>query len=231
MLKLWFQQCQTILQAVEARNYNFESIASSASFFDPDLLTLFVHQVQKGQLQPSAIRSLLMWIRRLEQEDSERRRLGMTAVFRLALASSLALSTSLFLERTWVLDLSRNPPALLVLISHALLCAIWLKRLPGHPLATSLEMRLAWTRVWLGEGTQGPWQEKLDNLMNEAWISGRDPSEERRHLLEDWLLLAQDQQEKRQTWAEELFGLVELASSVYFLGTACTLPLLHQLGG
>ncbi len=230
MLKLWFQNCQTILQAVESRNYNLELFISSATFFDPDLLSLFQRQIQKAQLRPSAIRSLLTWMRRLEQEDRVRRRLAMSAVLRLVLGSSLALSTSLILERSWVLDLSRNPPVLLVLISQALLCTIWLKRLPGHPLATSRELRLAWTRAWLGEGTLGPWQEQLDNRMNEAWKSGRDPTDERQQILEDWLLLAKDEQEKRQTWAEELFGLVELGSSVFFLGTACTLPLLHQLG-
>lgn len=230
ILDRWSRDLQFVLKSLESRIYDFGSRVESSPQKDGEIVGAMARILQTGRLHPEAIRSLLTSIRHLQKEDQERRRLGMSVVIRLNLGAFLALLTSLCLEGTWMLDLASNPPAGLVLISLGMICTIWLKRLPAHPLARSSSLQLEMTEAWLGESVAGPWQESMQSLMLGAQTLGRNPSAERRHLLEDWWLEAQSEQEKRLTWAEELFGLVELASSVYFLGTACALPLLHQLG-
>ena len=109
---------------------------------------------------------------------------------------------------------------------------MWLQRLPGHPLAKGapLQLQLQLTEAWLGDATAGPWQQKLEQVTQRGWIQGRDPTESRRQILLDWWHEAEGEQQKQLTWAEELFSIVELASSVYFLGTVCALPLLRHFG-
>ncbi len=230
ILDSWSRDLHFVLKSLEARHYDFRSPAEALAQKDRAILLAMDRILQAGKLHPEAIRCLLTSIRQLLKEDQERRRLGMSVVLRLNLGAFLALLTSLCLEGTWMLDLYRNPPAGLVVISLGIICTIWLKRLPAHPLASSSRLQLQMTEAWLGEAVAGPWQESMQSLLLRAQTLGRNPSAERRHQLEDWWLEAQAEQEKRLTWAEELFGLVELASSVYFLGTACALPLLHQLG-
>jgi hypothetical protein len=112
-----------------------------------------------------------------------------------------------------------------------LILALWLRRLKAHPLTISLALQVNFTKAWLGHSQGGPWHESWTSLEERGKLTGRDVRQDQTQLLEDWLLTGTREQEKHLTWADELFGLVELACSVYFLGTACTLPLLKLWGG
>ncbi|WP_141732044.1 hypothetical protein [Oligoflexus tunisiensis] len=223
-LGLWLQTSQEVLRNLEARQYIWDDA-------DQPLRAVFHTFMRRGRLEPQAIRSLLTQIRTLERADAERRRVGYGAAVRLGLAAALGLGTSLILEGAWFLRLSSNPPALLLLLGDAGLLMLWLSRLKPHPLASSTALQVKFTSAWLGQSQDGPWHETWIKLQQRGQLTGRDLHDEQTQLLEDWLLTGTREQEKRLTLADELFGLVELASSVYFLGTACALPLLKLWGG
>jgi hypothetical protein len=224
-LGLWFEETQRILRCLEARQYPWVGAR------DNPLLDVFHEQMRSGRLQPQTLRLLLTWIRKLEQADAERLRLGYSAALRLGLAAGLGLATSLVIDGSWFLRMTDNPPILLLILGELMILFLWLRRLGAHPLAISTSLQVNFTRAWLGQSQGGPWHETWVKLDERGRVTGRDVRYEKTQLLEDWLLLGSQEQEKRLTWAEELFGLVELASSVYFLGTACTLPLLKLWGG
>ncbi|HYX35544.1 MAG TPA: hypothetical protein VE954_20805 [Oligoflexus sp.] len=224
-LRAWFEETQRVLRCLEARQY-----ALDTEVLTP-LMTLFSAQLRTGRLQPQAIRTLLTWIRTLDRADAERRRVGYGAALRLGLAAGLGLLASLILDGTWFLRLADNPPAMLLIIGDSLILSLWLQRLKAHPLADSTELRVQFTRAFLGQSQGGPWHETWIKIHERGQIMGRDGHDEQIQVLEDWLLSGIQDQEKRLTWADELFGLVELAGSVYFLGTACALPLLKLWGG
>jgi len=223
-LRLWFEETQRVLRCLEARHYDFEGAE------EHPLVAVFREQMRMGRLQPPALRSLLTWIRSLDRADAERRRHGYGAALRLGLAAALGLLTSHILDGTWFLRLESNPPALLLIVGDSLILALWLRRLRAHPLAISTALQVEFTKAWLGQSQRGPWHESWTRLQDRGKLTGRDVSHEQAQLLEDWLLTGTREQEKRLTWADELFGLVELACSVYFLGTACALPLLKLWG-
>jgi hypothetical protein len=224
-LASWSESTQSFLRCLESRQY-----LSPERDADP-LAAVFREQLRSGRLQPQALRTLLTWIHSLERSDGERLRVGYGAALRLGLAAGLGLASSLVLDGSWLLRMADNPPALLLVGGNLLILMIWLRRLPAHPLASSLSLQVNFTRAWLGASQAGPWHEAWGKEQEDARLRGRDPRAEQHRLLEDWLLAESREQEKRLTWADELFGLVELASSVYFLGTACTLPLLKLWGG
>lgn len=224
-LASWSGSTQSFLRCLESREYQ-----SPGPLTDP-LTVVFREQLRSGRLQPQALRTLLTWIHSLERSDGERLRVGYGAALRLGLAAGLGLATSLVLDGSWFLRMADNPPALLLMGGNLLILMLWLRRLPAHPLASSPSLQANFTRAWLGASQAGPWHEAWIRELDHARLRGRDPRTEQMRLLEDWLLSESREQEKRLTWADELFGLVELASSVYFLGTACTLPLLKLWGG
>jgi hypothetical protein len=224
-LRIWFEQTQEILRGLNARQYQDQGMHAQP------LLSVFDEHLRSGRLQPQALRSLLTWIRKLEQADAERLRLGYSAALRLGMAAGLGLGTSLLLDGSWFLRGSDNPALWLLLVGEGMILALWLRRLQAHPLATSMSLQAKFTRAWLGQSRGGPWHETWVKQGERGRVSGRDVRDEQMQLLEDWLIEGSREQEKRLTWADELFGLVELASSVYFLGTACTLPLLKLWGG
>src|SRR6478752_6662803 len=79
-LRQWLELTQDLLRQMEARQYGL--IGPN----DPRV-QVFQHLLQRGRLHPGAIRSLLTWIRRLDQEDASRRRLGYGTAFRFALSA------------------------------------------------------------------------------------------------------------------------------------------------
>lgn len=224
-LRHWFEENQRVLRCLEARQY----YALEGSDADP-LHGVYRQLMRTGLLQPQAIRSLLAWIRKLDQADAERLRVGYGSALRLGLAAGLGLLTSLYLDGAWFLRLADNPPALLLILGETLMLVLWLQRLKAHPLAISTALQANFTMAWLGHSRDGPWHEAWKNLHERGQLTGRDVHEEQRQLLEDWLLMGTLEQEKRLALADDLFGLVELAGSVYFLGTACALPLLKFWG-
>lgn len=224
-LAFWSASTQSFLRCLESRQY-----LSPDGVEDP-LAAAFREQLRSGRVQPQSLRTLLTWIQSLERSDAERLRVGYSAALRLGLAAGLGLATSQVLDGSWFLRMADNPPALLLMGGNVLILMLWLRRLPAHPLATSLSLQVNFTRAWLGASWSGPWHEAWIEAQEDARLRGRDARAEQQRLLEDWLLTESREQEKRLTWADELFGLVELASSVYFLGTACTLPLLKLWGG
>lgn len=224
-LHAWILETQNFLRACESRQY------LGAGKDSGPLTALFQEHLRAGRLQPQALRSLLTWIRTLERADAERQRQGYGAALRLGLAAGLGLATSLVLDGSWFLRMTSNPPALLLILGNLLILMLWLRRLPAHPLASSTTLQVNFTGAWLGQSQGGPWHPTWVKEQERGRLLGRDPRAEQTRILEDWLLQESRDQEKRLTWAEELFGLVELASSVYFLGTACTLPLLKLWGG
>jgi hypothetical protein len=224
-LRIWLEETQRILRGLEARQYQ------AHGEHDHPLRSMFGELLRSGRLQPQALRSLLTWIRKLEQADAERLRLGYGAALRLGIAAGLGLGTSLLLDGTWFLRGADNPAVWLLFAGEGIILAVWLRRLQAHPLAISISLQAKFTRAWLGQSQGGPWHETWVQQEERGRLTGRHIREEQTQLLEDWLLQGSHEQEKRLTWADELFGLVELASSVYFLGTACTLPLLKFWGG
>jgi hypothetical protein len=224
-LASWCKATQDFLCGLESRQY-----LNPEQSHDP-LSAVFEEQLRSGRLQPQSLRTLLIWIRSLERSDAERLRVAYGAALRLGLAAGLGLATSLVLDGSWFLRMTDNPPALFLIVGNMLILMLWLRRLPAHPLASSLSLQVNFTRAWLGASQAGPWHPAWVKEQGHARLRGRDPRAEQNRLLEDWLLRESREQEKRLTWADELFGLVELASSVYFLGTACTLPLLKLWGG
>ncbi len=225
LLQRWIADTQHVLQCLEARRYIEAEEASSP------LRAVFQQQIRSGRLQPQSMRSLLTWMRALERADAERLRVGSSAALRLSLGAAIGLGSSLILDGSWFLQIADNPPAVLLIGGYVLILFLWLRRLPAHPLATSTSLQAKLTSAWLGTSQDGPWHETWVKWEKQGRVTGRDVRYEQIQLLEDWLLQGTQEQEKRLTWAEELFGLVELASSVYFLGTACALPLLNLWGG
>jgi hypothetical protein len=223
-LRLWLEETQNFLRSLEAREY-------LSARFDSPLQRVFHEQLRSGRMQPQSLRSLLTWIRTLERVDAERLRVGYGAVLRLGLAAALGLATSLVLDGSWFLRMADNPPVLLLVAGNVMVLVVWLRRLPAHPLVSSTALQAKFTSAWLGHSQGGPWHETWVKHEERGRATGRDVRYEQTQLLEDWLLLGTREQEKRLTLADELFGLVELASSVYFLGTACALPLLKLWGG
>lgn len=224
-LAFWSASTQSFLRCLESRQYLTVDEAE-----DP-WTAVFREQLRSGRLQPQSLRTLLTWIQSLERSDGERLRVGYGAALRLGMAGGLGLATSLVLDGSWFLRMTDNPPVLLLIGGNLLILMLWLRRLPAHPLASSLSLQVNFTRAWLGASQSGPWHAAWIKVQEDARLRGRDARAEQQRLLEDWLLTESRGQEKRLTWADELFGLVELASSVYFLGTACTLPLLKLWGG
>ncbi len=225
LLRCWTADTQHVLQCLDARRYIEADEAGSP------VRAVFQQLIRSGRLQPQAVRSLLTWIRALERADAERLRVGSSAALRLGLGAAIGLGSSLILDGSWFLRIAHNPPAMLLIGGYVLILILWLRRLPAHPLATSTSLQAKLTSAWLGTSQGGPWHETWVKWEKQGRVTGRDVRYEQIQLLEDWLLQGTQEQEKRLTWAEELFGLVELASSVYFLGTACALPLLNLWGG
>jgi hypothetical protein len=224
-LAAWSACTQSFLRCLESRQY------LSPGGGEEPLAAVFREQLRSGRLQPQALRSLLTWIHSLERRDEERLLVGSGAALRLGLAAGLGLATSLVLDGSWFLRMADNPPALMLIGGNFFVLMLWLRRLPAHPLASSPSLQVNFTRAWLGTSQAGPWHEAWIKEQEHARLRGRDARAEQYRLLEDWLLSESREQEKRLSWADELFGLVELVSSVYFLGTACTLPLLKLWGG
>ena len=110
-LRLWLAEMTNILEALDARAYDLSLLVPRAEPSQLLLIRALQHILAKGHLHPEHVRSLLAHIRRLQQEDQERQRLGLSVVIRLSLGSCLALFTSLALDRTWNIDIQTNPPA------------------------------------------------------------------------------------------------------------------------
>lgn len=221
-LRSWSDTTRVVLEQLAARDYGLTGLRVGP------LPQVFEQLIRTGRLQPARVLTLLTWIRRLDQAEDQRRRQGLGAMIRLGLGAGVGLCTSLWLDHSFFLNLAVNPPALLLIMGQGLIIFFWLQRLKPHPLTQSEHMQAAFTAAWLGQSQEGPWHANWMHLDEQSRLSGRDGSAGKEQWLEDWLLQGQREQEKRLIWAEELFGLVELAGSVYFLGTACALPLLRQ---
>lgn len=229
-IERWNACLQAALESLERRDYSLSGLSSTVCQGTESLLAELHTLVEKGQLQPPVLRSLLVCLRDLQQQQNQRDQQGFTVMLRLSLAAVIALGAALILDQSWLLDLHRNPPAFLILLGYVLISVVWLRRLPLHSLLQSQNLMLDFIRAWFGCAHQGPWQKTLDQLEQDAWDFGRSSAPLRWIHLDSWLKDANREQLRRLQVAEELFGIIELLSSVYFLAVGCFFPLLKRFG-